>query len=193
MSAECRWRQIQRSQCRALIAAWAGMLLVGLAAGAAPQNAPEPAPDPVARTDSENAPPDSSGVLSTLGRWLDNSVSGVRSGLSSARNAVGEIGSQAGDAAAGAAGTARDAATSVIRIPVTSVVSGRERCPRAANGGPDCQPAIEALCRGKGFASGRSLDVQAAQKCPAAVWLSGRQPAEGECTMETYVTRAVCQ
>jgi hypothetical protein len=44
---------------------------------------------------------------------------------------------------------------------------------------PDCAP--------------RSLDTQSAQKCPARVWLSGRLPAENECPLETFVTRAVCQ
>ena len=93
------------------------------------------------------------------------------------------------DAADGARGTA----STVARLPLTRVVSGRERCP-AAGGGPDCRAATDALCRGKGYSSGTSVDVQSAQKCPAWVWLSGRSSsAESECTTETFVMRAVCQ
>jgi hypothetical protein len=73
------------------------------------------------------------------------------------------------------------------------IVTGRERCAAAANGAPDCRSAADAACRAKGFASGKSLDTQSAQKCPARVWLSGRLPADGDCQLETFVTRSVCQ
>jgi hypothetical protein len=53
--------------------------------------------------------------------------------------------------------------------------------------------AADAACRGKGFGSGRSLDTQSAQNCPPGVWLSGRLPATGDCPLETFVTRAICQ
>ena len=83
--------------------------------------------------------------------------------------------------------------TEIGLLPKTKIVSGRERCETAANGAPDCQGAIEALCRGKGLAAGGSLDIQSVQKCPARVWISGAQPKAGECRMESYVQRAFCQ
>ena len=110
---------------------------------------------------------------------------------------LGHLGSQtsdaAKDAALGAAGTAKGAAGTLMGLPNARIVTGRERCVIAPNGVPDCRAAADAACRGKGFGSGRSLDTQSAQKCPARVWLSGRLPAEGDCPLETFVTRAVCQ
>jgi hypothetical protein len=49
------------------------------------------------------------------------------------------------------------------------------------------------MCRTGGFSTGQSLDTQAVQKCPARVWLSGRVPQPGECSMEAFVNRAICQ
>ena len=130
------------------------------------------------------------GVFGTVGRWLDESLAGVSSGWHSARDAVGGIGTQAGDVARGAAGIARDAATMVI--PPTSLVSGRSLCVRAANGGPDCQAATDALCRTKGFTTGSSLHIQSARKCPVWGWINGDKPM-GKCGTETYVTSAMCR
>lgn len=133
------------------------------------------------------------GMFEAFGRWVDQSIANMKSAVARARGAATDIGGQAGEAAKDAAGAAQDAATSIVRIPVTSVVSGRQYCARAPNGSPDCRAATDSMCQAKGYTKGRSLDIQSAQKCPAWVWLSGRQPVEGECTLETYVTRAVCQ
>jgi hypothetical protein len=97
------------------------------------------------------------------------------------------------EAAKDAANATLDVATSIIRLPGTRLVAGRHRCEPAPNGAPDCQAAASSLCRARGFQTGRSLDMQSEQKCPASVWLSGSSPAEGECGTEHYVTRAVCQ
>jgi len=142
-----------------------------------------------AAEETAQPPPPDPGVFGAIGKWVDDAMAGVTSGIGNARGTLDEAAGRASDTAKDAAETAGK----VARIPLTSVVSGRQRCMPASNGAPDCQTATDALCRDKGFARGRSVDVQSAQKCPAQVWISGRQPAEGECTMETYVTRAVCQ
>lgn len=139
-----------------------------------------------AQTQPASAEPD---VFAAIGRWVDDTVVGVTSGFSNARETLDGIGDRATDTAKGAAETA----AKVARIPLAPMVSGRQRCIPAANGAPDCAAATEVLCRTRGFSTGRSVDVHSAQKCPAEVWISGRQPAPGECTLETYVTRAVCQ
>src|SRR5262245_24784489 len=85
------------------------------------------------------------GVFGAIGRWFDDSIDTMTSGWNST---VGSIGDRANDAAKGA----RDAATSVMRIP--GPVIGRERCVVTAGGGPECQAATDALCRSKGFSAG---------------------------------------
>ena len=161
---------------------------LGVAPAGAPQQiAPsaEPAPPPM--------PAQRPGLFGAIGRWMDNSVTNVTSGWGSARDAVGGLGSRAGDAAKGAAGAARDAAAAAAGVVTPgALVSGRMRCVRAANGGPDCETAAEVLCRGKGYASGSSLHIQTEQKCPVWGWIKGDKPV-GKCNDETYVTRAMCR
>jgi hypothetical protein len=128
------------------------------------------------------------GFLDALKRFVDDSIGSIGTGLGSAAPTDAPAGppTEAGEAL-------KDAATSVARLPGTGVVTGREHCKSAANGGPDCRTAADNVCRSKGYRGGRSLDVQAAERCPAQVYISGRAPAPGECRTETFVTRAVCQ
>jgi hypothetical protein len=145
------------------------------------------------------------GFIDAFGRFIGDSASKlnsrVNSQLKSTNETLGNLGSQttgaAKDAAEGAAqaavGTAKQAAGAIIGLPSQHIVTGRERCAAAANGAPDCRTAADAACRAKGFAAGKSLDTQSAEKCPARVWLSGRLPADGDCQLETFVTRSVCQ
>jgi hypothetical protein len=137
------------------------------------------------------------GFIDAFGRFIGESAAKLNSQLNSqiksTNETLGGIGSQTSEAAKGAVGSAKDAAGTIMGLPNARIVIGRERCAAAANGAPDCRAAADAACRGKGFASGRSLDTQSAQKCPARVWLSGRMPVEGDCSLETFVTRAVCQ
>jgi hypothetical protein len=80
----------------------------------------------------------------------------------------------------------------VARIPGARVISERATCPTAPNGAPDCRAAAEAICKAHGFASGSSVDFQTAEKCPPiALNRPDREPAI--CTIESYVTRALCQ
>ena len=100
---------------------------------------------------------------------------------------------QAGQAAKGAADAARNAATTVTKLPATGITGGRERCGLAPNGAPDCRVAAELLCRAKGYTSGTSVDFQTVEKCPPPYRVSSRDKPEGVCTMEHFVTGALCQ
>jgi hypothetical protein len=162
---------------------------------AAPSAAQPPAAEPpAAGSPNANYQP---GFIDAFGRFIGDSAAKLNSQLKSTSETLGNLGNRttdaAKDAAKGAVGAAKDAAGAIIALPNARVVTGREQCSAAANGAPDCRAAADAACRSKGFASGKSLDTQSAQKCPARVWLSGRPPAQGECSLETFVTRAVCQ
>jgi hypothetical protein len=154
-----------------------------------PPDSPPPAPPPNA-----NYRP---GFIDVFGHFIGDSAAKLNSQFNSqikgTNETLGNIGTQTSAAAKGAVGTARDTAGAIIGLPNARFVTGRERCAAAANGAPDCRAAADAACRSKGFASGKILDTQSTQKCPATVWLSGRLPAEGDCQLETFVTRAVCQ
>jgi hypothetical protein len=143
-----------------------------------------PGPAPQAEPPAAEAPPPGyrPGFLDSLGRWFGDSKAAIDSQLRGTQETLGTLGSQA-----------KDAAGTVAAIPGTRVITGRQLCPLASNGAPDCQHGVETLCRAKGFQSGRPLDVTSSQRCPAKIWISGRAPKEGECRLDTYVTRAVCQ
>ncbi len=146
---------------------------------------PVPYVDPPSTVPPEEAPPPSGyrpGFIDALGRWLGDSKAALDSQMKSTQETLGTLGSQA-----------RDAAGNVMVVPGSRVITGRQLCPPAANGAPDCQQGVVALCRTKGMEAGRSLDVTSSQRCPAKVWMSGRPPKDGECRLETFVTRAVCQ
>jgi len=170
-------------------------------------------PPPLVST-SPNRP----GFFDALGRWVEDSANAAKSGLDSARNAIGNLGGQAGGAAKGAAdaatgvakgaanaasgaaqgvssvatGAAKGAADAVTRPLTTRFATGRERCTVAGNGAPDCRAAAEQMCKTAGYAGGSSVDMQSAEKCPARVYLTGvKSPTD--CSMEHYVTRAMCQ
>ena len=90
----------------------------------------------------------------------------VASTFKGAGKEVEKFGDEAGDAAKIDDG-AKGAADAVVRIPGTRVVSGHEKCAVAPNGAPDCVAAADAMCKTKGFASGKSLDMTTAEVCPA--------------------------
>jgi hypothetical protein len=167
------------------------LLLSGLPAAAQDAN-----PNPPARAAAPAAQP---GMLESMGRWFKDSYDRLSSNVEGARDSFSALGDRAGgaardaaDAAKDAAATAKDATDALVRLPNARVVEGRARCTMAANGAPDCRQAAEAVCKGKGFGSGSSLDIQSSQKCSARVWLSrSREP--GDCETQSFVTRAMCQ
>ena len=169
------------------------------AAAFAQDAAPSPSTDgatlPEPSAPAGAAPPGAAppGFLDALGRWLGDSKAKLDGGLKSTKDAIGGIGAAATGAAKNAASAAQQATGAVIALPGTRIVGGRERCKIAANGAPDCLAAASALCRANGLESGRALDMDSRQKCPAWVWWSNRRPIESECKTESFVVRAVCQ
>jgi hypothetical protein len=156
-------------------------------ANIAPQAQPAPPGPPAAA--SPRVLPTPQEVFSGIGRLIDQSIANVNAGVKGAGDTLGGVPNAAGDLAKGAA----DAAGTIARLPGTDVVKGWERCAEAPNGAPDCEVASVALCKTKGYERGKSLDITSAHKCPAQVWLEGRQPAVGECKQESFVSRAICQ
>jgi hypothetical protein len=146
---------------------------------AAPAAQPEQtAPPEAAPSGVVPAAPKPDGFFGMIGRWIDRSLAGINNAWK------GKSEASPGEAQKN---------IKIDLLPKTNIVSGRERCDTAPNGAPDCRGAIEALCRSKGLAAGKSLDVQSVEKCPARVWISGAQSTAGECRMESYVQRAFCQ
>lgn len=164
----------------------AGVLALVIGTAVTPARAQSAPPAEETATAAAEQPPPPRGLFGNIGRWVDDSLAGVTSRLKGANEQLGAVGGQA-------AGAALDAAATVARLPATGVVNGRERCETAANGAPDCLAATAALCKAKGFAAGRSLDVETSRKCPTQAWLSGRAPKLSDCTTEYAVTRAICQ
>ena len=74
-----------------------------------------------------------------------------------------------------------------------TMVSGRVVCPVSSNGAPDCKPAADQLCQSKGYAEGKSLNADSAEKCSAKVLIPGRQRKPDDCRTDTFVTSALCQ
>lgn len=120
------------------------------------------------------------GFLEELGKVLKDSASHLSSTWKGSQKTLEDINAKT-----------KDATESLTRVQ--SVMTGRAACPVTANGAPDCVAAAEQLCKGKGFKSGKSLDIETAEKCSAKVYLSGRTGAPGECRTENFVTRAICQ
>ena len=179
----------------ALLAATAAMLLLFSFAATAQESSPT-----AKASAREMAPAYQPGMLDSVGRWLKHSYDRLGSKVEGAPDTLGGLSDRASSAAKEAAGAARQAsgaakqaADAVARLPRARVVEVHTRCITAANGAPDCRQAAESVCKAKGFGSGSSLDIQSAQKCPARVWLSGRSPEPGECEVQSFVTRAVCQ
>jgi hypothetical protein len=139
----------------------------------------------VAAAQNGAKPSEEAGLFEGIARWFDETFSG-------AGKHVENFGYEAGVAAKTTVDNAKDAAGAVARIPAARVTSGHAKCTTAPNGAPDCVAAADALCKAKGFESGRSLDMTTAEVCPAKVLMSGRS-APGACKDETFVSRAFCQ
>ncbi len=142
------------------------------------QQAPAAPPPAQAAPAPETPPPPAAnkpGLIDALNKWFDKGAADLKESFQKSGKA------------------AKEATEALTKLPGARVIEGRELCTIAANGSPDCVAAAETVCKGKGFASGKSLETQQTQKCPARVWLSGRLPADGECPVETFVVKSVCQ
>jgi hypothetical protein len=163
------------------------ILLAGIAAAQTIAEALTPPSDPPAVAPAP-APPamEGPGLAGVLGTWLQQ-------GMTSMGNGFDAIMGAAKGAANAASSVAKGAADGVTKLPVAGVASGREQCAIAGNGAPDCQVAAEALCRARGFGTGASVDFVTAEKCQPPYRSSGRDTPEGACTLEHFVTRALCK
>lgn len=137
-------------------------------------------------------PREEPGLLESIARWLDQQTAKLGSTFKDTGKGVENFGHEAGIAAKTTVDGAKDAAGAVARIPAARVMSGHEKCRNAPNGAPDCVSAANAICKSKGFESGKSLDMTTAVVCPPKVLLAGRS-AGPECRDETFVSRVVCQ
>lgn len=156
------------------------MLMSSLAA--AQDGAQSPGPKP-------NANP---GFFGSIGHWFDQQAENFKSTFKDAGKNVESFGHEAGVAAKTTADGAKDAADAVARISNARVITGHEKCKNAPNGAPDCLAAAIAMCKAKGFETGKSADMTTAVVCPPKVLLAGRNSGP-ECRDETFVSRALCQ
>lgn len=132
------------------------------------------------------------GFFESIGRWFGEQADNFNSSIKDAGRKVQNFGREAGIAAKTTVEGAKEAADAVARIPTARMVTGHEKCRIAPNGAPDCVAAATAICKKKGFESGKSADMTTAEVCPPQVYLSGRNSGPG-CHTETFVSRALCQ
>ncbi len=132
------------------------------------------------------AAPSNPGLIEEFGKLLQNSASGLSSTWKGSQQTIDAINS-------GAQGAAKGATDVWISTTTQTMLKGRATCPVAGNGAPDCKAASEQLCKTKGYKTGSSVDIETAETCNPKVYISGRTGAPGECRIESFVTRAVCQ
>ncbi len=151
---------------------------------AASQQQPAPLSNQPAPPETSKPPPGDPGLVEEMGKLLKESADGLSATFSNSKKVIEDLNTRA-----------KDATSNLPRLGLgqASIVSGRMVCPVAVNGAPDCKLASNQLCIAKGYKEGNSLDIESAEKCPAKVYLSGRQGVPGECRTENFVTRAVCQ
>jgi hypothetical protein len=171
---------------------------------------PSPAPPAAAAPSTPQQPaPADKGFLHQMKVWWDSTITFFDKGVKDTRGTLADFGKKSGDTAKGAAQGAaavtqdamqktidasKGAATAIVRLPNTRVVEVHAPCEKAPNGAPDCVTAATNACRDKGFGAGKPLDVSTAEKCDTTqAWLAGHSPGKGECAIESWITRAVCQ
>jgi hypothetical protein len=163
--------------------------------------APAPPPPAAAGPAAPSAPPSSAdanpGFFHEFGRWWNESVAKFGSNMKDAQKKLDDFNQGQRDAAKeamkNAATATKDAATAIVRLPGTRAIEVHQACPKAPNGAPDCLEAAVSACRGKGFNSGKPLDVSSSEKCVTTMWLSGQNQGECRVETETMLARALCQ
>ena len=149
--------------------------------------AQESRPEPPAAVPGSAPSANQPGFIDAMGRWLEQGAAKLKTDMENAQETLGKFGTQAREAT-------KEATGAVIGLPNARIVIAREQCITATNGAPDCHAAAATLCRGKGFATGKSLDTVSEQKCNTGRFLlEGRSPSSSECPTQIFVTRAMCQ
>jgi hypothetical protein len=149
------------------------------------QTAPPPSPPPVLQAAPDQAPlplpPTRPGLIDEIGKFFSDSPLSLPP-LKSPQQTLDDFNTRA-----------KDAGDNLSRMSKGKVMAGRVKCPVAANGAPDCKSAADKLCTDKGFKEGQSVDSDSAESCSASVLLSGKKPEPGDCRVENFVIRALCQ
>ena len=152
--------------------------------------APQAQPPPAAPQPAPQAPPKKEGFFDAVGRWWDQSAADFDANLKKMKTQIEQANDRNAQAARDAVTATKEATDALVKFPTTRIVEGRERCTNAPNGSPDCGAAAETICKGKGFKSGTSANIESARKCSARALLTHNEDA---CVNETIVTRAACQ
>jgi hypothetical protein len=153
----------------------------------APLQPPAAQPLPPAETP---LPARREGFLDALARWMDKSAADFKAQLDESNAKWRELSDKNEKAAKDAANASKEAFEALKSLPNVRMVEGRRICELAPNGSPDCQAAAEAVCRSKGFATGKSADIETSRKCSARALLAREGNA---CKTETVVVKAACQ
>lgn len=151
----------------------------------APQQAvPQtPAPPPAG---TQPAAPENPGLFNEMGKALEKSLS-ILPTMKSPSETIDDFNAKTKDAV-------KDASESLSRFTnPSSMVTGRSKCPAAANGAPDCKMAADKLCQSKGFKEGKSLSTDSVEACSPKVLIPGRTRKPDDCRTDNFVTRALCQ
>jgi hypothetical protein len=157
------------------------------AAAPATQPAPAVPPSPAAAPPS---PPKKEGFFDAVERWWDQSQAEFKAGFEKMKNQIDALNARSAKAAREAQDATKEATDALMKLPNTRIIEGEEICVLAPNGSPDCQSAADKICRSKGFAGGKTANVEVTRKCSARALLSR---SEEDCTNETIVTKAACQ
>jgi hypothetical protein len=198
----CRIEAWQR-RAAVVFAACCWLALMPSLAGAQ-DNAPPPA-----AVEPPPPPPPQAGLFEAIGRWVDRGATNFTDHLRGAKRSMDDFGDKAsanskemtdqaakvGQGAAEIGKTAVDATKNAVdavaKLPAARMISGRERCATAPNGAPDCVTAADALCRKKGFSTGKSMDFTSAEECPVKTIVG--EASHDQCTTVTFISRAMCQ
>lgn len=152
------------------------------------QTAPQPA-NPLAPPPggvAQPAAPENPGLFNEMGKALEKSLS-ILPTIKSPSETIDDLNAKTKDAV-------KDASESLSRFTnPSSMVTGRSKCPAAANGAPDCKMAADKLCQSKGFKEGKSLSTDSVEACSPKVLIPGRTRKPDDCRTDNFVTRALCQ
>jgi hypothetical protein len=169
---------------------------------AAPQAQPVPAPPAPPASSGLALPPqpppvEKRGFLNDFGRWWNDSIASFNAKMKDQQSKADDFNKQSADAAKDAATATqqvmKSAADALVHLPTSRLIEMHELCAIAGNGAADCASAATNACKSKGFNSGQPVDVRTAEKCSASLWVSGQNPVNGDCPVETVVLRAACQ
>jgi hypothetical protein len=201
--------EASRRRAAVVLAACCWLALVLPPAGAQDSNQNSAPPPAAVEPPPPPPPPPRAGLFEAIGRWVDRGATNFSNHLRGAKRSMDDLGdkasanskemtNQAAKVGQGAADIGKDAVDAtknavdaVAKLPAARMISGRERCATAPNGAPDCVTAAEALCRKKGFSTGKSMDFTSAEECPIKTIVG--EASRDACTTVTFISRAMCQ